>query len=178
MTTGSSIRIHPQQPSKALAVAVSASHHSQACPALPVRAWRALAWCSLGGHGCPRPGSRDDFVASVVPLPGFRTVEASYLIRPAGRAGRPGAPWENLLYGNLQMQSLSLYSGGEQAPCVLPEEQNGSQRVLGVANRDGTPGIGNLDAVATPAAAEAALPPPSARQVDGDAHQLHAAPSR
>ena len=74
-------------------------------------------------------------------------------------------------------QPLSLHFGGELAPCMLAEDQNRAERVLGVAHRDGPPGIGHLDAVAASAAAEAALPPPGTGQVNGDAHQLHAAPS-
>jgi hypothetical protein len=75
------------------------------------------------------------------------------------------------------MQSLSPRIRSELTPCVLAEDQNRSQRVPGVAYRDRLPGIGYLDAVAAPTAAEAALPPPSARRVDCDAHQLHVTPS-
>ena len=75
------------------------------------------------------------------------------------------------------VQPLSFHFGGELAPCVLAEDQNRTERVLRVAHRDGKSGIGYLDAVAAAATAEAALPPPGVGQVDGDAHQLHAAPS-
>ncbi len=80
--------------------------------------------------------------------------------------------------GRYLVQRLSLHFGGELAPCVLAEDQDRSQRVLRVTHPDRLPDVGHLDAVAAPAAAEGALPPLGAGQVDGDAHQLHAAPSR
>ena len=39
-------------------------------------------------------------------------------------------------------QALSLHFGGELAPCVLAENQNRSQRVLGVTHRDRLAGVG------------------------------------
>jgi hypothetical protein len=149
-------------------------HGPPSCGATTVRhAVRSPGTRVMRSEGCGgkrnRPGcarasrSAADPTATSVDvqeLCGRITLESAYAMRPGS-----------------SMQSLSPHIRSELTPCVLAEDQNRSQCVSGVAYRDRSPGIGHLDTVAAPTAAEAALPPPNARQVDCAAHQLHVTPS-
>ncbi len=72
----------------------------------------------------------------------------------------------------------SSFSGGGGSNCV---EVADAGQVIAVRDSKDAPGpvlvFGHLDTVAASAAAETALPPPGKGQVEGDAHQFHAAPS-